>query len=202
MLPIVEIPETIGRSLAPSRSLFCREAGFEHSGRYVSGLILSPNTTLQGLYDLQVWADESPPSRRAMHEAVFEAGGASEALMPRHRAVVSRDHRGRGREVISVDGTCAHHDQGPHIWGVSSAWDETQRRSGRYQTVLIAVIAKRELMDGIAVAVQIPNVHEKEGAYLNAMVHASYEQMAVVRTRLLHDARMRYTGARIFVTIQ
>ena len=80
MLPLVEIPETIGRGLAPYRSLFCREAGFEHIRRYVSGLILSPNKTLQGIYDLQVWADDNGPSRRAMHEAVFEAGWASEAV--------------------------------------------------------------------------------------------------------------------------
>jgi hypothetical protein len=68
-----------------------------------------------------------------MHEAVFEAGWACEQLMPRHREVVSADHRGRGREVISLDWTFAHHDRGPHIWGVSSAWDYTQRRYGRYQ---------------------------------------------------------------------
>ena len=88
MLPLVEIPDTIGRRLAPYRTLFCREAGFEHICRYISGLILSPNKTLQGIYDLQVWADDHTPSRRAMHEAVFEAGWASEALMPRHREVV------------------------------------------------------------------------------------------------------------------
>src|SRR5688500_4662047 len=109
MLPLVEIPDTIGRSLAPYRTLFCREAGFEHICRYISGLILSPNKTLQGIYDLQVWADDHTPSRRAMHEAVFEAAWSSEQLMPRHREVVSPDHRGRGPEVISLDWTFAHH---------------------------------------------------------------------------------------------
>lgn len=194
MLPLVEIPDTIGRGLAPYRSLFCREAGFEHIGRYVSGLILSPNKTLQGIYDLQVWADDHAPSRRAMHEAVFEAGWSSEQLMPRHREVVSPDHRGRGREVISLDWTFAHHDRGPHIWGVSTAWDYTQRRYGRYQTVLTAVIANRELIDGLEVAVQSPKVHEKELAYLQATVQASYEQMEAARVRLLellHHAQHR-----------
>src|SRR5688572_23889673 len=117
MLPLVEIPDTIGRSLAPYRTLFCREAGFEHICRYISGLILSPNKTLQGIYDLQVWADDHTPSRRAMHEAVFEAAWSSEPLMPRHREVVSPDHRGRGPEVISLDWTFAHHARGPRIWG-------------------------------------------------------------------------------------
>ena len=114
--------------------------------------------------------------------------------MPRHREVVSCDHRGRGREVISLDWTFAHHDRGPHIWGVSAAWDYTQRRYGRYQTVMTAVIANRELIDGLEVAVQSPKVHEKELAYLKATVQASYEQMEAARTRLLellHHAQHR-----------
>jgi hypothetical protein len=194
MLPLVEIPDPISRGLAPYRSLFCREAGFEHICRYISGLILSPNKTLQGIYDLQVWADDHTPSRRAMHEAVFETGWASEQLMSHHRQVVSADHRGRGPEVISLDWTFAHHDRGPHIWAVRSAWDYTQRRYGRYQTMLTAVIANRELIDGLEVAVQSPKVHEKELAYLKETIQTSYEQMEAARARLLellHHAQHR-----------
>jgi hypothetical protein len=40
-------------------------------------LIVSPNKTLQGIYAQQVW-DEHQPTRRAMHEAVFEAGWEAE----------------------------------------------------------------------------------------------------------------------------
>src|SRR5215831_20370063 len=106
MLPIVGVPATIRQGLAAYRDLFCRMEGFEHIGRYVTGLILSPNKTLQGIYALQVWKGDTP-SRRAMHEAVFEAGWNSHALMQRHRAQVAHDHRGRGREVISLDWTLA-----------------------------------------------------------------------------------------------
>ena len=49
MLPMIGVPETIRQGLAPYRPLFCREEGFEHVSRYVTGLILSPNKTLQGL---------------------------------------------------------------------------------------------------------------------------------------------------------
>ena len=73
MFPIVAVPETIRRGMAHYRPLFCRAAGFEHVCRYVTGLILSPNKTLQGIHDLHVWEDGTHPSRRAMHEAVFEA---------------------------------------------------------------------------------------------------------------------------------
>jgi hypothetical protein len=55
MLPIVGVPETIRQGMALYRDVFCREAGFEHISRYVTGLLLSPNKTLQGLYDVQVW---------------------------------------------------------------------------------------------------------------------------------------------------
>ena len=55
MMPLVGVPETIRRGLAPYRDVFCRAEGFEHISRYVTGLLLSPHKTLQGLYDMQGW---------------------------------------------------------------------------------------------------------------------------------------------------
>jgi hypothetical protein len=95
---------------------------------------------LQGIYALQVWEREMP-SRRAMHAAVLEAGWDAHACMQRHRAHVAHDHRGRGREVISLDWTLAHHERGPHIFGVDQAYDDVQRRVTRFQTVVTAVIS-------------------------------------------------------------
>lgn len=171
MLPIVKIPDTIGRCLAPYRSVFCREAGFEHISRYVSGLILSPNKTLQGIYDLQVWVDDSAPSRRAMHEAVFEAGWASEALMPRHREVVSADHRGRGREVISLDWTFAHHERGVHIWGVSSAWDYKQNPRNLRRNRIVPI-----RKSSTSSAIEKPS-HDRPGATSCALLAATLPLM-------------------------
>lgn len=184
MLPMCGVPETVRRGLAPYRELFCREAGFEHVSRYVTGLILSPNKTLQGIYDLQVWGDDQP-SRRAMHTAVFEAGWDAEGLMPQHRAIVAPEHRGRGREVISLDWTLAHHEWGPEIYGVTKSYDYVDRRMARFQTVVTAVIANREVIDGIEVRVQQPKVHDAEEAYLKATVKEGYTQTAEARTRLL-----------------
>ena len=50
MLPMVGVPETIRKGLRPYRDLFRRAEGFEHVSRYVTGLIVSPNKTLQGIY--------------------------------------------------------------------------------------------------------------------------------------------------------
>ena len=51
MLPSTRVPETIAQGMAKLRAVFCREEGFDHVSRYVTGLILSPNKTLQGIYD-------------------------------------------------------------------------------------------------------------------------------------------------------
>ena len=80
-------------------------------------MILSPNKTLQGIYDVQVWGAEEKPSRRAMHEAVFEAGWDADALLPLHRPVVAPAHRGCGREVLSRDWTYTHHERGLKMGG-------------------------------------------------------------------------------------
>ena len=193
MLPITGIPETIAKGLAGFRDLFCRKEGFEHISRYVTGLILSPNKTLQGIYDLQVW-DRATPSRRAMHAAVFETGWDSQALIQRHRATVAPDHRGRGREVIGLDWTLAHHERGPHIFGVDQAYEYVQRRPARFQTVVTAVIANRYMIDGLEVVVQEPKARKEEKAYLEATSQDSYTQMEAARQRileLLHHRQQR-----------
>jgi len=147
-------------------------------------LIVSPNKTLQGIYAQQVW-EEDKPTRRTMHEAVFEAGWEAEELLPRHRTLIAPEHRGRGREVISLDWTLVHHDRGPHIYGTAKSYDYVERRMGRFQTVVTGVIANRQVIDGIDVRIQMPNVCKEEEAYLKATVQASYDQMEQARTRLL-----------------
>jgi hypothetical protein len=135
-----------------------------------------------------------PRSRRAMHEAVFEAGWAAEALMPRHRAVVAGAHRGRGREVISLDWTYAHHERGRKMWAVHNAWDHVEHRLASDQTVVPAVVANRGRLDGIEVVVQQPDRHEAEMAYLQEKEPARDTPLETARGRLLerlHDRMHR-----------
>jgi hypothetical protein len=108
-----------------------------------------------------------------MHEAVFEAGWDAEELLPRHRAVIAPEHRGGGREVISLDWALVHHERGPHIYGTTKSYDYAEKRMGRFQTVVTGVIANRQLIDGIAVQIQEPNVCKEEEAYLKATVQVS-----------------------------
>jgi len=164
--------------------LFRRDEGFEYVSRYVTGLLVSPNKTLQGIYANQVWP-EKKPSRRAMHEAVFEADWNAEELLPRHRALIAPEHRKRGREVISLDWTLGHHERGPEIYGVPKSYDYVERRMARFQTTVTAVIANRELIEGIGVQIQEAGVWKEEEEYLKATVQTSYAQMEQARTRLL-----------------
>jgi len=120
-----------------------------------------------------------------MHEAVFEAGWKADELLPRHRVLIAPEHRARGREVISLDWTLLHHERGPHIYGTTKSYDYVERRMGRFQTVVTAVLANHQLVDGIDVQIQEPSVCKEEEAYLKATVHASYEQMEQARTRVL-----------------
>lgn len=54
MLPMVEVPATIRKGRRPYRDLFRRAEGFEYVSRYGTGLVVSPNKTLQGIYADQV----------------------------------------------------------------------------------------------------------------------------------------------------
>lgn len=123
MLPILEVPESIRQGMTAFRPVFCREEGFDHVSRFVTGLIISPNKTLQGIYDLQVWGPDGGPSRRAMHEAVFETGWSGTELMRLQRGQVAQAQSRGGRQVISLDWTLAHHERGPEIFANSRAWD-------------------------------------------------------------------------------
>lgn len=51
MFPIVHIPATIRSGFSPYRDLFCRDQGFDHISRYVTGPLPCPNKTLQGIYE-------------------------------------------------------------------------------------------------------------------------------------------------------
>ncbi len=42
MLPIIEVPESVHQGMKTFRPVFCREEGWEHISRYVTGLLGFP----------------------------------------------------------------------------------------------------------------------------------------------------------------
>jgi hypothetical protein len=185
MIPITQIPTIIWNNLQAYRKLFLTNAGFEHIGRYLTGLIVSPNKTLQGIHDLQVWPNGNKVSSRAMHEAVFEAGWQSEELMPHHRKLLGEKYRGKGRYVILLDWTQSHHDRGPKIFGVKKSYDYVNGCHGLFQTVMTATVANAERQDGIEVEIQKPYELAKEKSYLQATAGQHYDTKEAAVTRLL-----------------
>jgi hypothetical protein len=184
-LPLVGVPSLIKEGLEPYRDLFCRDAGFEHVSRYVTGLLLSPNKTLQGIYAQQVWPEAAGVSRRAMHAAVFEAGWDSEEWLPRHRAVIAGEHRGRGLEVIDLDWTDVHHDRGPEIYATKRAYEHVEGRMSTYQTLVTAVVANADRVDGLALEVQFPNYQAEELGYLNMTAQDDCTDLEQARERFI-----------------
>jgi hypothetical protein len=185
MLPLAGVPLLVAAWLKSYRDIFCREAGFEPVSRYLAGLLLSPNKTVPGSYAQQIGPEDPPVSRRALQAAVFEAGWDSEELMGRHRAVVAGTHRGRGLEVISLDWTYVHHERGPAIDAVKRAYDHVAGRLSRYQTVVTAVVANADYLDGVAVEVQFPNYQTEELAYLQVTAQENYPDLESARQRVL-----------------
>nr|WP_245894142.1 hypothetical protein [Chamaesiphon polymorphus] len=194
MFPLVGVPETIAKGMNAYRGVFCRQAGFEHVSRYISGLLLSENKTVQGIYAQQIYAEGEGVTRRAMHAAVFEAGWDSQELMTEHRQLVGKQHQGKGREIISLDWTLSHHEYGLEIYGVKRSYDYVNRCMSNYQTVVTATIANPERIDGIATEVQLPDFSKEEKKYLQMTAQESYqsqEQLMQRLVELLHYQRNR-----------
>ncbi len=61
--------------MAAFRDLFCRAEGFAHVSRYVTGLSLSPNKTLQGIYELHPREAERLPPENMV--SAYKAQGVS-----------------------------------------------------------------------------------------------------------------------------
>lgn len=183
MFPILVVPQNVREWMDNFRNYFHREAGFDYVCRYVAGLIISPNKTLQGIHDLQVWEDKEPRCR-TMHEAVFETDWGSGQLMPCHRKLVSPFYCGQGRYVISLDWTLGHHERGPQIYGVKKGFDYTQNRYCNIQTIMTAVVSNEKRIDGIDIEIQEPGYLKEEKIYLEATVKNTYDQVEEARNRI------------------
>ena len=195
--PLVGIVPTLQCFLVAYREVFCGSEGFEQVSRYINGLLLSANKTLQGIYAQIVWPEGKQVSRRAMHEAVFESGWSHEALMARHRHTIAAHYRGRGRAVLSLDWTYSYHPYSEKIYGCKEAYDHVHGCWSSYQTVVTAAVANPHRVDGLAVELQHPNYQKEELAYLQMTRRESYEQMEQVHQRLLellhyHQHHLRY----------
>ena len=112
--------------------------------------------------------DGKKPSRRSMHGAVLESGRGSDALIQQHRAVIAPEHRGQGREVISLDWTFAHHDRGPEIYAAEKSYDQMRTVSDRLLGLLHHLKHEREYKKRTEIALEMVQQIEEEGNFPDA----------------------------------
>ena len=151
MIPLVGISASVADFLQSYRNVFSKEAGWKHINRYINGLLISSNKTLQGIYHQIVWNEDEKVSRRAMHEAVFEAQWQYSQFMKSHRQKIDAIHRGQGREIIALDWTFSYHPYSEKIFAAKDLYDYVHRCYSFYQTVVTAVVSNSQRLDGIAV---------------------------------------------------
>ena len=123
MLPLVEIPEIV-RHYAPFfTSVFSAEA-FEQFQRYVSGLIVSENKTVDGINRIFVIDVRHQSSlNRLLTESPFSVDALNEARLAllSHLAGTRMETRG----VLSIDDTLLTH-YGQHFDKIAYLYDSTQ----------------------------------------------------------------------------
>ncbi len=186
MLPILNISSIISGYLSSYRDVFYRSEGFDWVQRYLIGLLISPNKTVQGIYNLFVWLDPKyRRSRRAMHASLFESGWDDAALMGQHRHVVSEIYDSSGRQVIVLDWTLGHHLRGSHIFGTKKRFDYVLKNWNLHQILLTATISNRDRVDGLDVIVQEPGYLKAEKAYLKATCQENYDDIQAAGQRLM-----------------
>jgi hypothetical protein len=78
---------------------------------------------------------------------------------------VAGEYRGGGRAVMALDWPVVHHERGPQIHAVSRTDDSVAHRTTLLQTVVTAVVAPRERLDGLDVMGQAPlDLHAEEAS--------------------------------------
>lgn len=99
--------------------------------------------------------------------------------------MVAEQHRGRGLEVIGLDWTYVHHDRGPAIYAAKRAYDHVEGRVSTYQTLVTAVVANADAIDGLAVEVQFPNDQAEELSDLTMTAQDEYRDLEQARRRVI-----------------
>jgi hypothetical protein len=66
------------------------------------------------------------------------------------------------------------HEKGAKIFKVKKSYDYVNRKISKYQLSMTAVIANRDIIDGIEVRIQTPNYQKEEKEYLKMTLRVRY----------------------------
>lgn len=126
MLPLVEFPELVQHYAPHFASVFSPEAWVEFE-RYISGLIVSENKTVDGINRLFVHENRNQSSlNRLLTESPFDLAEMNQARLDLLGGLPGTRMKPRG--VFSLDDTLLIH-YGQHFEHIAKLWDHV---SGRY----------------------------------------------------------------------
>ena len=123
MLPLVEIPELV-RHYAPFFATVFSPDAFAHFQRYVSGLIVSENKTVDGINRLFVLDVRNQSSlNRWLTESPFSVDAVNQARLALLASLAGTELKPQG--VLSIDDTLLTH-YGQHFDKIAYLYDATQ----------------------------------------------------------------------------
>lgn len=122
--PIVEIPGSVRAYCESFRGLFANEPQFLHFQRYVTGLIVSENVTVEGINTL--FPEGTDPSN--LNRFLTAAPWSAEELNTRRLKLLQKDFRTKWgkRGVVAIDDTLNRHE-GKHFDLIEKIYDSTEQ---------------------------------------------------------------------------
>jgi len=138
-MPLVtDLPEELREALAPFREHFGAPA-FEHFQRYVLGLMISQNLTVEGIN--RIFIDRRHPSslNRFLTWAVWEEQGVNRKRLKEIKA--AGEFKGRG--WLLLDDTLTH-KTGRSMEAVGTFWDHSDKRYVQGHNIVTAQFVSRK----------------------------------------------------------
>ena len=125
MLPLVDIPDIVQHYAPFFASVFSLQA-FQQFQRYLSGLILSENKTVEGINRLFVLDTRHQSSlNRLLPESPFDIEALHQARLTLLQSLPGTQMKPKG--VLSVDDTLLNH-YGQHFDQIAYLYDSAQKR--------------------------------------------------------------------------
>jgi hypothetical protein len=123
MVPLVELPKIVEHYTPYYRNVFSAEALVEFQ-RYISGLLVSENKTVEGINRICVFASRNQSSlNRLLTASPFSLAALEEARFAMMNSVAAMRLKPKG--VLSIDDTLLSHE-GKHFDEIAYLYDSTQ----------------------------------------------------------------------------
>ena len=165
LVPIVAIPPSIERGLAPYRDLFPRIETYQHIKEYCTGLVVLEKPSINRLAACLV----DGPAQSSINKALTQSPWSGEAVNQRRLESIQPHHQGKGLRIGIIDSTFSHHPRGEKkIYGVYRYWDYVNGCYTYAIQLVTAAIATGERCDGFDYRIYHRFHQEQELAYLQA----------------------------------